>query len=410
MRHRRLTAIVRIAIMMSAAGILARNVRSEEAPGSATFTPSDEFPGAQTAILPTLYPSSHASNLLLLRNGDLLCFWFSGSAEGQSNVGIVFSRLAKGTSTWSAAQLIDRDPAESYQNPVPFESPDGAIWLLHTQQSAGKGQGDSQILKVLSRDGGRTWSKPGVLFDKRGAYDRQPMVMGDNGEWILPIYYSTSAGITKGAQTNYSAIESSRDSGKTWQETRVPESEGLVQMNVLKLRRGTFVAFFRSRYADHIYRSTSNDGIHWTAPTATVLPNNNASIQAYPLKDGDIVMAFDNTHGPNPNKVPQTGPRVPLSLAISKDGGVSWSAVRDLEVPASEAGKDKAPGAEVIQLPKGQEYSYPSVLQLPDGKIVTTYTYRRLAIKAVLVDENWIKQGDTLGAYRARASRPEKSK
>lgn len=405
MLHRRLPAIVPIAILISAAGISSANLWAAAAPVSATFAPSDEPPGTQNAMLPTLYPSSHASNLLLLRNGDLLCFWFSGAAEGESGVGIVLSRLPRGSHTWSAAQLIDRDPADSYQNPVPFEAPDGTIWLLHTRQSAGKGQGDSQILKVLSRDGGRTWSKPEVLFNKRGAYDRQPIVTGDNGQWIFPIYYSTSAGITKGAQTNYSAVEVSRDTGKTWQETRVPGSEGLVQMNILRLMRGKFVAFFRSRYADHIYRSTSADGIHWMPPAPTALPNNNASIQAYALKDGDVVMAFDNTHGPDPQRVPQTGPRVPLSLGLSKDGGITWTAVRDLEVPATQTESDKSPGAEVIRLPKGQEYSYPSVLQLPDGKILTTYTYRRQAIKAVLVDEDWIKHGGTVGAYR-----PEKSK
>ena len=403
--RQRFLSVARIAVIVSAAMVLQPKTEAQGGPGSATFASSNDLAGAQTALLPTLYPSSHASNLLLLRNGDLLCFWFSGSAEGQSGVGIVFSRLAKGSHTWSATHLIDQDPAMSYQNPVPFEAPDGAIWLLHTQQSAGKGQGDSQILKVLSRDGGQTWSKPEVLFAKRGAYDRQPIVIGDHREWILPIYYSTSAGITKGAQTNYSAVEVSHDSGKTWQETRVPGSEGLVQMNIVKLGPGKFVAFFRSRYADHIYRSTSKDGITWTAPQATVLPNNNASIQAYALQDGGIVMAFDNTHGPNPNKVPQTGPRVPLSLAISRDKGLNWNEVRDLEVPAPQGGPDQAPGAAVIHLPKGQEYSYPSVLQLPDGKIITTYTYRRQAIKAVLVDEKWIGEGKTVGAYK-----PEKGK
>ena len=164
-------------------------------------------------------------------------------------------------------------------------------------------------------------------------------------------------------------------------------------MNIVKLGPGKFVAFFRSRYADHIYRSTSHDGITWTAPQATVLPNNNASIQGDALHDGAIVMAFDNTHGPNPNKVPQTGPRAQLSLAISRDEGVNWIEVQDLEVPAPEEEPERAPGAPVIHLPKGQEYSYPSVLQLPDGQILTTYTYRRLAIKAVLVNEKWISQG-----------------
>ena len=48
-------------------------------------------PGLKVAMLPALYASSHASNLVLLANGDLICFWFSGTWEGDSGVGIVMS-------------------------------------------------------------------------------------------------------------------------------------------------------------------------------------------------------------------------------------------------------------------------------------------------------------------------------
>ena len=123
----------------------------------ATFHASAD-PGLETAILPTLYPSSHAANLLVLRNGDVLCFWFSGTWEGESGVGIVVSRLPKGSQTWQTPILIDREDGKSFQNPVPFEDSHGRIWLFHTSQSAGKGQADAQVLKVWSDDGGHTWS------------------------------------------------------------------------------------------------------------------------------------------------------------------------------------------------------------------------------------------------------------
>ncbi len=403
--HRLLSAAIAATALFVYVGspvIAAAGITAQDSP---TFAASAELPGAETAMIPTLYPSSHASNLLLLRNGDVLCFWFSGSAEGEGDVGIVVSRLPKNSGTWGPALLIDRDPAKSYQNPVPFEVPDGTVWLLHTQQTANKGQGDAQVLKVVSHDGGRTWGHPEVLFDKQGAYDRQPIVVGDHGEWIVPMYYSTSAGITKGAETNYSAVEVSRDRGKTWQKAAVPESEGLVQMNIVKLGTGKYVAFYRSRYADFIYRSTSADGTHWSKPTPTVLPNNNASIQASALSNGHVVMAFDNTRGAKSGRVPQTGPRVPLSLGLSEDGGVTWKYVRDLEVPASQSNSGGQPGAAIINLPRGQEYSYPSVLQLPDGNILTTYTYRRQAIKAVRTSEQWIREGNTVGVYQ-----PQKAK
>ncbi|HEY0265035.1 MAG TPA: sialidase family protein [Granulicella sp.] len=397
MRHSLLSASFLIATLSSASVACAQKVSLEPDAWTPTFKADAQRAGLESAYLPRLFPSSHASNLLLLRNGDLLCFWFSGVDEGQSDVGIVVSRLPKGSDTWQTPILIDHDPTKSYQNPVPFEAPDGTIWLLHTQQSAGKGQADAQILKTVSHDGGKTWNKQTVLFPKAGAYDRQPIIISDKGEWLLPIYYSTSSGITNGADTNYSAVEVSNDHGKTWQQHDVPKSEGLVQMSIVKLAPHKYVAFFRSRYADHIFRSTSTDGLAWTEPQPTDLPNNNASIQAALLKDGNIVMAFDNTSGHKPGHTLQTGARAPLSLGLSSDEGLHWQHVRDLEVHDAQftVSDDSV---------RHEEYSYPSVLQMPDGKIIASYTFRRIGIKAARLDESWIVQGSTEGEYKPAAA------
>jgi len=355
-----------------------------------TLTPDAALPGAQTALLPTLFATSHASELILLRNGDVLCFWFSGSHEGESNVAIVMSRLPKGSLTWQAPVLVDREPGKSYQNPVPIEAPDGTLRLLHTSQSAGQGQADAQVLEVDSHDLGRTWSGHTVLFAQPGSFVRQPPVLGPRGQLILPIYYSTSSGIVDGADTNYSTVKIAAAHSSTWTECRVPHSEGLVQMSIVKLAPRRFVAFFRSRYADHIFRSASANGCDWSAPVATQLPNNNASIQAARLANGHLVIVFNNVSGHHPGHVLQTGKRSPLSIATSADAGLTWTAVRDLE-----AGDPNSPNA----VTEADEYSYPSVLQLPSGNILVTYTYRRQAIKSVLLPESWITQGTTRGEY-----------
>jgi predicted neuraminidase len=383
-RHVALVTFASACLLMTAGRLRAQT----PAPLSSTFAATGN--GSEAAMLPTLYANSHAANLLVRKNGDVLCFWFSGTKEGDSNVAIVVSRLPKGASTWESAILVDREQGKSYQNPVPYEDTNGRIWLWHTSQTAGKGQADSQVLKVFSDDGGKTWSKQEVLFQKAGSYLRQPTVIGEKGELLLPIYYSTSEGITKGAETNYSAVEVSKDYGKTWKECVVPKSDGIVQMNIIKLKQKSYIAFYRSRFADHIYRSTSTDGCAWTAPEATVLPNNNASIQAFLLKSGQVLMTFDNTHGKSQEHKTQTGPRAPLSIALSPDAGLTWNAVRDLESPDPAGAK----------LEGREEYSYPSVLQMADGKILTAYTFRRLSIKAVRLDEAWIKSGSTVGVYK----------
>jgi predicted neuraminidase len=345
--------------------------------------------GIVEAYLPVIQPSSHAANLIVLKNGDLLCFWFTGTWEGQSGVGIAVSRLARGSRRWTRPSLIDSKQGESYQNPVPFQTPDGTLWLLHTTQPAGQGESDARVLVVKSNDNGRSWSKPEVLFDKPGSFIRNPLVIMPDGGWLLPMYYSTSKGITTGAESNYSVFKISHDQGRTWRECPVPHSNGYVQPDVIHLPEGRYVAFFRSRFADWIFKSTSSDGCRWAAPVKTSLPNNNASIQATLLADRHIVMTFDDSRSANPNGEPQEGPRKPLSVALSTDDGDTWGWIRNIETGRPSATtameKEKKPGRE--------EYSYPSILQDPDGQIDLAFTYRRETIKFVRFPESWIKKG-----------------
>jgi predicted neuraminidase len=354
-------------------------------------------PGLKAAILPALYASSHASNLVLLANGDLICFWFSGTWEGDSGVGIVMSRLPKGSQTWQQTTLIDNEDGRSFQNPVGFEDKSGRLWLFHTSQPAKLGQATAVVMDLWSDDHGKTWSKPQVVFSQPGAFTRQPMVVMDDGAWLLPMFYTPSAGISKGAESHYSVMEISSDTSKRWRECKVPDSDGLVHPDVLKVGVNSFVAFFRSRFADWIYRATSTDGCTWTSPVKTSLPNNNSSIQVTRLRNGHMVIAFNNTSGPEGPRVGKTGPRVPLSVALSEDNGVTWTAVRDLE--RSEAGST---GEKHFPAREGRdEYSYPAILQVANGNLVVAYTYRRTGIKVVEFNEGWIKGGTSNGKFNA---------
>jgi predicted neuraminidase len=368
------------------------------------FIRQSYLPGVQEAYLPVVFPSSHGANLLLLDSGDLLCFWFSGEWEGQSDVGILASRLKKGSNQWLKPILIDHDPAKSYQNPVGFQRQDGQIWLLHTAQDAGKGQANSVVLLVISQDNGETWDGPERLFTNPGSFVRHPPVFIGNHKWILPMYYTPSAGIISGAENNYSVVKTSVDDGKTWGECRIPESDGRVHPNIVRFSDGSFVAFFRSRFADWIYKSTSSDGYTWTPPAATQLPNNNSSIQATLLSNGHLLMAFNNSNALTSTGKPQAALRKPLSVAISVDNGATWPWIRDVEV-----GNTAITGVVGDPLNKSEhvegsaaydEYSYPTVLQGPDGRIHLAFTYCREGIKYMNFTEDWIKQGSSVGKFK----------
>jgi len=185
------------------------------------------------------------------------------------------------------------------------------------------------VLALQSKDNGKTWSPPTVLFGTPGSYVRNPFVTMPNGDWMLPMYITSASGGDTGTDRPLIAI--SADHGKNWNICDIPEANTRIQPSVLYDPAKGYVAFLRSRRADAIYSSSSRDGCHWSAPVATTLPNNNASVQALRLPDGRILLAFNNTSAQMVNGTKRAGARKPLSLALSSDDGATWHSLRDLE-------------------------------------------------------------------------------
>lgn len=384
-----------------------------EAPGDATRLEAD---------IPAVCVQNHAANLMPLANGDLGCVWFGGSQEGKSDIYVYFSRLPKGQSCWTEAVRLSDDAARSEQNPILFPAPDGNLWLLYTAQKSGNQ--DTAIVRYrLSRDNGLSWGPVGTLFDKAGTFVRQPVVVLDNGEWLVPVFYCrTNPGEKWVGNNDISAVCISADQGKTWSEYEVPDSVGCVHMNVEKLPDGGLLALFRSRWADNIYMSQSSDnGRTWTPPVPTELPNNNSSIQFTRLANGHLAIVYNDIsaaqaterrtslydeieddeeakgEGAAPAAVepalPATGksafwgtPRAPMTVAVSEDNGRTWPFKRNLEVGDGYCMTNNS------ELQLNREYSYPSIKQTADGAIHIAYTYFRQKIKYVRITEDWIRQ------------------
>jgi len=185
-------------------------------------------------------------------------------------------------------------------------------------------------------------------------------------------------------------------------------------MNITLLKDGSLLALYRSRWADHIYQSRSDDGGQsWSAPQATELPNNNSSIQVTTLANGDLALVFNamSAEGASERRtslydeiedeeddvavaaepVIHSGktafwgaPRAPMTLAISRDGGKSWPFRRNLDEGDGYCMTNNS------QQKLNREFSYPSIKQGLNGELHIAYTYFRQAIKYVRVEEEWV--------------------
>ena len=347
------------------------------------------------AFLPTGgFDTAHGPGLLEAENGDLICVWFAGSFEGNADIHIVSSRLPKGSDRWEPVVDVSNDPHRSEQNPSLFQHPNGEIWALYTAQlDRVEGKDNMQFTSIVrrqtTRDFGRTWEEPVVLFPEEGTFCRQPIQILSNGRWIMGNWICSDS--ADGLAGDPTAFRISDDEGKTWRRVDMPRSNGRVHANVVELENGNLVAFMRSRAADNIYISHSHDfGETWSEPKPTSLPNNNSSISAVKLQSGRIAIAYNPTHAPNadPNGCAWPGLRCPVAVALSEDGGETWPMIRHMELGEGFVGSENSTN--------NMTYEYPCIMQSRDGRLHLAYAYRnRRGVKWMSFTE-----ADVMGAKR----------
>jgi predicted neuraminidase len=375
-------------------------------------------PTREVADLPSLCVQAHAANLMELHDGTMACVWFGGSMEGRSDISVYMSRLERGSTQWTVPMQLSDDAERSEQNPILFPAPDGSLWLLHTAQTSGN-QDTSIVRRRISLDNGKSWGPTERLLDAPvGTFVRQPIHVHSDGTWLLPVFTCrTLPGEKWDGSLDESAVLRSTDRGVTWQRVAVPDSVGCVHMSIVPAAGDRLLGFFRSRWADFIYATRSDDGgLSWTRPVPTVLPNNNSSIQALRLADGRLAMIFNASSSadaterraslydeledaaPTSPSAAQPAvdapvrrafwgaPRAPMTLALSEDDGQTWPWQRNLEVGDGWCmSNDSARGL-------NREYSYPSIRQSADGALHLAHTVFRQHIRHARVQPDWATQ------------------
>ena len=381
------------------------------------------------------FPQCHSATIAQTTEGDLLTAFFGGTREGHPDVCIYLSRKEKGSEEWTKPALAADgwlteagkvptaeqlgEVADNQQlnlnrlrlsdgtelvrkacyNPVLFQQPGGALYLFY---KVGNRVSDWKGFLKMSKDGGRSWSRAfelpegylGPVKNKIEIVDGKAIapsstenngwkihfeISEDNGrkyrkvgpleaEAALPTHLQTPALTTPGSHLSrvnpvpaggqVSLTPATDAEGGDNAETHVIQA---IQPSILKHRDGRLQILCRTRNG-RIATSWSTDrGESWSALTLTDLPNNNSGTDAVTLADGRHLLVYNAVATPPGQK---KAARTPLNVAVSTDG-LSWKPLLTLETsPVSQ-------------------YSYPSVIQTPDGYVHIVYTWRRERVKYV---------------------------
>jgi predicted neuraminidase len=445
----------------------------------------------QMEIFPSVQEHVHGSTIVELPNGDLLAAWFQGSGERWADdVRIMGARLKKGEDRWSKPFLMADTPGFPDINPILFMDGQKRLWLMwytvianqwetsllkyrisedyvpggmgfqpmnHRQdadatKSRGQDARDTQGQDALAT-GAPKWAwqdvlhvKPGdpaergiqpndrfvksverqiqeyATYIKEGLYASQPaqgvitaglwkawgarMLSKARGEDMARKgQLQSPGGLSKEADLGYpyfqrmgwqtknkavlvegrrlivplysdgfsfSLMALTDDSGQTWRFSEPLVGAGNIQPSIAIRADGTLVAYMRDNgpAPKRLHISSSKDqGLTWSPVRDSELPNPGSGADIVTLGNGHWVLAYNDT---------ERG-RESLAVSLSTDEGKTWSHTRHLESGSSE--KSSPSGA------------YPSIIQSADDSLHVVYSFHGTSktIKHARFTEAWLQ-------------------
>jgi predicted neuraminidase len=374
-------------------------------------------------IFPPIDRQTHAPGIVECPNGDLLASWYGDQEGRQSDAAVFGARKRRGETTWSKPfVLADRRGFPDCNTCMMIDRQE-RLWLFWPIIV-----GDSWETCLLNfrvaadyvQEGPPKWDREGLILLKpenfrdealrllgnrklhpprgaKGGPDAQRAKLDDSlyqrlgwaprcKPTILP---SGRIVLPLYSDTfSISMMALSDDNGSTWYASQPLIGFGNIQPTVLRRNDGTLVAYMRENGSRERIRvaESKDDGLKWGPVGEIDLPNPGSGIDGVRLDNGHWVLVYNDS----------ASSRASLAVSVSEDEGRTWKFTRHLERHAAG------------------NYHYPAVVQGHDGTIHAIYscfiaseeratkagekrrktTIVGKGIKHAAFNEAWIRAGD----------------
>ncbi|MCL6518859.1 MAG: glycoside hydrolase [Armatimonadetes bacterium] len=336
--------------------------------------------GFTTMVAPAtnMFPRNTEGSIVELKDGRLLLAWtqfYGGTAD---NAGAVIAGVTSsdGGRSWSKPFLLQENVGKCNVMSVSLlRLKSGRIGMFYLVKNS---LSDLQVYARYSSDEGKTWGSPVRITPDEGynVMNNDRVIQLSSGRILAPIAYTPD--ISKPTPA-VSFVLYSDDEGRTWRKSSpdiYAPKRGAMEPGVVELADGRVLMIIRTQ-TGRIYHTYSYDGgAHWeeAKPMCVVSPESPASIKRIP-GTGDLLLVWNNNFEPEKS---HGGIRNPLTVGISRDGGKTWTNIKNIE---------SAPG---------KSWAYTSILFLGKDVLLTYYETENwadgLSLKFRSIPLEWLYQ------------------
>lgn len=196
-------------------------------------------------------------------DGALYCVWREGTIHGYSANGRLQLSVSRDQGkTWTRPTVIVDAPEIDDRNVAIVELPNKELLVTYNTYTAAQ---ESLAVSVRSADGGKRWTKPETI-DLPNTRTRAAAVVLASGNLLLPYYIAPGNGALAAIST---------DNGRHWKTARVPDAEGFIgdEWTVLEVAPNRLLGLSRNSHKQtdgRFWKTESRDGGQtWSVPVAT---------------------------------------------------------------------------------------------------------------------------------------------
>lgn len=312
-----------------------------------TLASAEKPDRAETAVTLTLgvsegNPRNTEGDFAVLKNGKVLLIYtrFTGGGSDHDQADLVSRISSDGGMTWSSEDrvVVANAGGLNVMSVSLNRLQDGRLVLFYLEKNS---LTDCRPVVRFSNDEGTTWSDRVAIIpdDEVGYYvlNNDRVVQLSGGRLLAPLALHHRPDWEKPDWNGEVGVYFSDDAGATWQRSagwqKAHDASGkrvaAQEPGVIELKDGRVVMFIRTG-AGELFQSFSTDqGATWSEPVAmgVASPQSPASIERIPGSD-TLVMVW-NDHSALP--LAERKARTPLSLALSRDEGRTWTPSFPLE-------------------------------------------------------------------------------